>query len=170
MIPYFFITLLLLMLLEVFATTLFPFLGVSTYRLRVDILIILFLSFRLESPFIAILIFMVQYVHSFFSIDLWALGTFTGILVSVVSSYLRSMLQFSSAVITVFLVQLFQILWFLIESLVIYIRFDNWHYVIDKFWRFIPESLVISCLAPFFFILLEKVWKFSDRNLLGDEG
>jgi hypothetical protein len=41
-------------------------------------------------------------------------------------------------------------------------------FILDKFWRFIPESIIISLMAPFFFSLLDKFWTGSDESSLGE--
>ena len=67
----FIITSILLVILQVLSTAVLPILGLSNYRLPFNILIILFLAFKLESPFLAIFILIFQYIYSFFSVEGW---------------------------------------------------------------------------------------------------
>ena len=62
----FIITSILLIVLQVLSTAVLPILGLTKYRLPFNILIILFLAFKLESPFLAIFILIFQYIYSFF--------------------------------------------------------------------------------------------------------
>jgi hypothetical protein len=46
---------------------------------------------------------------------------------------------------------------------------SNMDYIVDKFWRFLPESLIVSMIAPFFFIVLDFVWVGKDKGLIGED-
>ena len=168
-IPSLFITMLILIVFEIISTAFLPLIGMTTYRIPFNILIVLFLGFKLESPFIAILILLIQYVHSFFAIEGWAMGTVAGVMICILISYVRELLHFSSATITILVTQIFQTVWFIITASLLYIRNGNFDYFLPKLWRFIPESIIISLLAPFCFSLLDRVWKISDHGMLGEE-
>ena len=161
-------TLLLLFILELITTAVFPSVGLRNYRIPFNILLVLFLGLRLETPYLAIIILVVQYFHAFFSIEGWEMGTITGIIICVVVSYIREMIHFSSWGMTIIITQLFQLLWFFVQSTIIYIQLGNLHYIIDKGWRFLPQSIIISLLSPLFFWLMNKIWKMSDRGILGE--
>ena len=162
-------TLLVLIIFEVISTTFLPLLGLSSYRLPFNILIILFMGFKLDTPYLAVMIFLVQYFHSFFSIEGWAMGTIAGIFVCTTISYLRDLIHFSTAVVTMFVTQMFQLLWFLIVASFIYIQLGEMDYVLNKLWRFIPESIIISLFAPLFFVLMERIWNIGGGGLLVGE-
>ena len=85
------------------------------------------------------------------------MGAIAGIITCTSISYLRDVIHLTSASLTMITVQIFQMVWFFIVALLIYIQIDGWGYVIQKFWRFIPESILISILAPFVFTLLDKI-------------
>ena len=167
-IPSFIITILVLIVLEILITTLLPILGIEHYRLPFNILIILFLAFKLETPFIACLILVVQLFYSIFSVEGWAYGTFAGIIVCIIISYLRDMLHFDSKLFTVFVTQIFQVVWFIIVSFLIYLRLGTTEYILLKLARFLPESIVISLIAPFFFMLLDQIWRVREGGVLGE--
>lgn len=163
------LTLLMLCVLEIFSTAFLPVVGLRKYIIPFNILIILYLGFKLESPYIAILIILIEYFHSFFSIEGWEFGTIAGVFICILTSYLRDILHFSSAGMTMLVTQIFQGVWFLIVSAIMYIRLENMDYIVGKFWRFIPESLLISLLAPFFFSVLDRIWSGGEGGMLGDE-
>ncbi|MCK5882781.1 MAG: hypothetical protein KAG61_03765 [Bacteriovoracaceae bacterium] len=168
-IPSYFLTLLLLMALDIACTTFFPLVGLTNFRLPFNILIVLYMGFKLEHPTLAILILLTQYAHSFFTLEGWAMGTVAGIIVWMIVSYLRDLLHFSSSFVTGFVTQIFQMIWFLIVAVLIYIKSGDVSYLIGKLWRFIPESLIISFIAPFFFSILDKIWSLGRGGSLGDE-
>jgi len=162
-------TLIMLFVLEIITTAVFPMVGLVNYRVPFNILIVLFLGLRLETPYLALLILCVQYFHSFFSIEGWEMGTVTGIFICIVVSYVREMIHFSSWAMTILITQVFQLLWFLVQSIMIYVLMGNPDYILEKGWRFLPQSIIISLLSPVFFFLLNKIWDIDDRGMLGDK-
>ncbi len=161
-------TVVLLIILELVTTAIFPMIGLENYRIPFNILFVLFLGLRLETPYLAVLIFVVQYFHSFFSIEGWEMGTIAGIVICIVVSYVRGMIHFSSWSMTMMITFVFQSLWFLVVSLLVYIQVGSFDYVFDKAWRFLPQSIVIALISPIFFYLLNKVWRVEERGLMGD--
>lgn len=161
-------TVLLLILLELVTTAIFPMIGLQNYRVPFNILFVLFLGLRLETPYLAVLIFVVQYFHSFFSVEGWEMGTIAGIVICIVVSYVRGMIHFSSWSMTMMITFVFQVLWFLVVSLLVYIQIGSFEYVFDKAWRFLPQSIIIALISPLFFYLLNRMWRVEDRGLLGD--
>ena len=101
-------TLLLLIFVEMFTSAVLPAMGINDFKPAFNVLIVLFIAFKLETPFLPFLILVIQYIHSAFSIEGWGAGTFTGILVSISVRYVRDMLNFTSAISTIVVVQIFQ--------------------------------------------------------------
>lgn len=161
-------TLIILIVLEIFSTAILLMFGLVKYRIPFNIMVVLYLGFKLNVSYLSILILFYQYVHSLFSTEGWEMGTLVGIIISIVISYLRDLIHFTSSAVTIFVTQLFQTLWFLLISGLIYLKTDDLSYVVEKFWRFIPESLFISFVAPFFFFILDRVWNVKENGLLGD--
>ena len=114
------VTIGILIFFEIVSSTLLPIVGIQNYRLPFHILIVLYLGFRLETPFLSILILLLQYVHSLFSIEGWAIGTVAGVLICMLCSYLKELLDFSSNISTILLTLLFQGLWFLVQGVLFY--------------------------------------------------
>lgn len=164
-----FITILILIVLEIVSTGILPLLGLQKYSIPFNILVVLFLGFKLETPYLPVLILIVQFFHSFFSIEGWEMGTIAGIIICFVISFLRDLIHFHSSIATMMVTQIFQFIWFVIVSFLLYLKLDTWDYIIDKFWRFLPESILITLMAPFFFSLFDKVWGVGEKGLLGDE-
>ncbi len=163
------ITLSLVVLLEILSSTLLPLIGLTLYRIPFNILVVLFMGFKLNTPHIGVLILIVQYFHGFFSIEGWELGTIAGVLITILISYLKELLHFTSAAATILVTQLFQMLWFIIVSSLIYLKTENTAYIIEKLWRFLPESVIISLMAPFFFVLFDQIWAVDESGMLGDQ-
>jgi hypothetical protein len=47
---------------------------------------------------------------------------------------------------------------------------DDWAYVIEKFWRFIPESIILSLMSPLVFGILDFIWRsLNHEDVLEDE-
>jgi uncharacterized membrane protein YvlD (DUF360 family) len=166
--PSFIVTLLILVVINVLITTLVH-LGVEPYRLHFNILIILYLGFKLEWPFIAVLVWFVQYFHALFTVEGWEMGTIAGVITCVITSYLKDMIHLTSMGMTVFITQMFQLLWFAIISIGLYIQTHNSDLVFGRFGRFLLLSIIISLISPFFFTLLDRVWKMDEHGMIGDE-
>ncbi len=154
----FLLTAVMLVVLEVFSSSFLPAIGLDGYRLGFHVLIVLYLGFRIDSIYSPYLILGTELIHSVFTIEGWALGTFTGILTSILIGYLKDMVQLNSRLSTMIFVQVFQTIWFVIVSLLISIKINDFGYVFDRFWRFLPESLILSLISPFFFIVLARFW------------
>ena len=150
---------LLLLGLEVLTSSLLPALGWYEYRLTFNVLIVLFLAIRLDSPVVPWMILGLQMVHSVFSIEGWALGTFAGLIVMFSANYLKELLQLTSAIMTMLTVQLFQIIWFVTVTLIICLKISNFEKFGMILWSFIPGSILLSMLSPLIFWVLEKIWK-----------
>lgn len=166
--PSLILTILILILLEVISSAFLPLIGLTKYRVPFNVLIVLFIGFKVEAPYQAILIFIIQYLHSFFSIEGWAMGTIAGVCITLIISYLKDLIHFTSAGATIVVTQIFQTVWFLIVSIFIYIQTNSFNYILDKFWRFIPESILISLLAPFVFTVLDRIWNVPEGGSIGE--
>jgi len=60
------------------------------------------------------------------------------------------------------------VVWFIIVSFLIYLRLGTTEYILLKLARFLPESIVISLIAPFFFMLLDQIWRIKEGGVLGE--
>lgn len=163
------ITLFTLAILEVFSTAFLPVIGIENYRLSFHILVILYLGFKLETPTLAVLVFVIQYFHSFFSIEGWAMGTFAGVLICMLIGYLKDLIHFSTTGMTILVNQIFQTAWFIIVSGLIYLKTGNSAYILEKLWKFLPESIALSLLSPLLFMLLDRIWKLDHESLLKEQ-
>ena len=160
----------LLIGLEVVTSTILPALGWHEYRMTFNVLIILFLAIRLDSPAVPWMIMALQMIHSVFSIEGWALGTLAGLIVMTSANYLKDLLHLTTAIMTMITVQLFQMIWYVTVTLIICLKISNF----DKFgmiiWSFIPGSILLSLISPLIFWVLEQIWRVpSDSGPRGVE-
>ena len=158
-------SMLVLIFLEIFSTAILPAFGIEAYKIPFHILLTLFMAFKLETVYLPFLILIMQYVHSFFSIEGWEMGTIAGVFVCILIAYFKDILHFSSYLITVVVTQISQAVWFGIVSLILYFKGADITFFVDKFWRFIPESIVASLIAPIFFSLFDKIWNISEKTV-----
>lgn len=160
----------LLMGLEIVTSTILPAIGWHEYRLTFNVLIILFIALRLDSPLVPWMIMGLQMVHSIFSVEGWALGTLAGLIVMVSANYLKELLHLTTAFMTMVTVQLFQLIWYITVTVIICLKISNF----DKFgmiiWSFIPGSILLSLISPVLFWILEQIWRVpSDGGPRGVE-
>lgn len=158
------LTLALLIGLEIVTSTMLPAFGWNEYRLTFNVLIILFLAIRLDSPGVPWMIMGLQMMHSVFSIEGWALGTFAGLIVMLSANYLKEVLHLTTAFMTMITVQLFQFIWYLTVTVIICLKISDF----DKFgliiWSFIPGSILLSLISPLIFWVLDNIWKVPSDN------
>jgi hypothetical protein len=157
-------TIILLVFLEVVTTALLPALGMSGFKPAFNVLVVLFLAFKLDTPLLPFLILVIQYTHSIFSIEGWAAGTFTGIFISISVRYVKDQLNFSSAISTTIVVQIFQLLWILCISTMFALKIGNFSNFLPMIFDYIPESLFLSLISHFFFSLLDNFWQVDRRS------
>ncbi len=160
-------TSILLIILEIFTSAFLPTIGIVDFKPAFSVLIVLFMAFKLDTPILPYLILITQFVHSIFSIEGWAIGTLAGVLVSLSVRYLKDLLDFSTAISTIIVVQIFQLAWFLLISFMICIKLGEFASYFQVFWQFVPESIVLSIVSPLFFILLDRVWRVGSDSSHG---
>jgi hypothetical protein len=157
-------TLALLLGLEVVTSTILPGLGWTEYRLTFNVLIILFLAIRMDTPAVPWMIMGLQFIHSIFSVEGWALGTMAGLIVLISANYLKELLHLTTAIMTMLTVQLFQAIWFLTVTVVICLKISDF----DKFgmilWTFVPGSVLLSMISPILFWVLGLIWRVPSEG------
>ncbi len=163
-----FVTLALLIALEIVTSALSPALGWREYRLAFNVVIILFMALKVTTPLLPWFVMLLQLVHAAFSVEGWALGTLVGILVSLIASYLKEILQFSSAIATILTVQLFQVVWYIATVSVICLKLGSFAKFGMMFGNALPGTFLLSLLSPLLFKLLDKVW--AVENPVGRSG
>ena len=147
-----------------FTSAVLPAMGINDFKPAFNVLIVLYIAFKLETPFLPFLILIIQYIHSAFSIEGWGAGTFTGILVSISVRYVRDMLNFTSAASTIVVVQVFQIIWFVFISLMLSMKQGDFSGFFSYVGSNLPESLFLSVISHHFFKLLDNFWMVDKRS------
>ena len=160
----FFKTTVLLVILEIFSSAILPSLGFTDFKPAFNVLIVLFLAFKLDDPVLPFLILAFQYIHSAFSIEGWATGAFAGIIISVSVRYVKDLLNFSTAIGTIIVVQIFQLAWFFLVAMILSIKLTDFSNFLPIFWQYIPESIFLSLISHHFFMLMDRFWKVKKLN------
>ncbi len=159
------LTLLLLIAFNIISTVMFNGASYFDFRMGIHVLIVLFLAFRMNISTLPYIIFFVEYVHAAFSIEGWAIGTLAGLIISIIVNYLKDLIQFTSALTIMIIVQLFQVVWFLIVGAIFGLKMGNLNFFNNTFRYFLYESIILSIMAPIIFKILSVIWG-SDK--LGD--
>ena len=163
------LTTVFLLLSDVLVSSLFPLVGFENLRVSCLTIIILYLSFYFNNLLIAPLIAYFYFVHGIFSVEHWSVGALSCLTVSILISSLRNVIHLSNYFVTFVFVQLFQIVIFFISSLIIYLKLDSSESLLESFYLFLPESIIISFISPMVFNLLHKIWFRSGREMEGAE-
>jgi hypothetical protein len=156
------ITLFILFLFEVLATAFFPNASFNEFRPQFNIIIILFFAFKFQTPFLPLLIFVIQYFHSAFSAEGWELGTLVGIMISWIIAFLRDNIQLKSHLATVVLMFIFQISWFCLVQFILYLKLGKLNDLGTNFLYSFIQSLFLSLISPYFFKLMNFIWRTKE--------
>lgn len=151
-------TVLLLIFLEIIASSFFPAIGFVNFRPPFIVLIVLYVAFKINDSTLPYIILVLQNIHSIFSIEGWAVNTLIGLIVALVVKYAKDLLDFSNAISTIIVVQVSQLIWFLMLALLLSIKLSDFSNFMTIFLEYLPESFFISLVSPFFFIILDKLW------------
>ncbi len=162
------LTMLVLVCLEIVSTALLPMLGIKNYRIPFNILLILYLGLKIDTPYRSVIILCYQYIHSLFTLESWAVGTLAGMVVCWLMNYPKKLIDLSSNLAIVIVAQLFQACWFVITSGLFYLQNSDTAYLVERLFQFLPESIVISLLSPLCFFALDKIWEIGEREFMGD--
>ena len=154
----FVITAFLFSLLEIVTTTIFPLLGLESIRFSFFSLLVLFLSFYRNTMWIAFYIIAFSFIHSIFSIEIWYLSAFIGILVSVVVAYFSELIHLSNKIVTMLFVFLFQLGMVVFRSIVFYLRGNSFEYILNNMLGHLVEILILTLLSPLIFDVLRSIW------------
>ncbi len=158
------ITLAFMVLFNILITATLPALGLANFKIPLNILLILFLCFKLRIAVLSIMILLIQYTNSFFTTEHWTIGTIAGILTVWVLNYLSDIIDLSSAVVTILVTLAFCLFWFACTSVLVYIQLDDLQFLIPRFNKFFPEAIFISLLAPLVFGFLDRIWNTTQLS------
>jgi hypothetical protein len=158
------ITLLFLIILEVLTTALLPSLGWDNFRLSFNVIIVLYLALKMNSTLLPWFVMTLQMVHSVFSAEGWAVGTIVGILISNIVSYLKDIVQFSSALMTMLTIQIFQVIWYIMTSAIICLKLGSFEKFSLILMTTLPATFALSLVSPLVFKILDRIWKMPDED------
>lgn len=154
----------LLFVLNIFSTAFIPALGFEEMKLSFNILIVLYLALKVDSHLKAYFILFIQYFHSAFTIEGWAIGTFIGLFSTITVRFLKDLLDFSSWPMTLLIVSVYQLFWISAQSLYFALKIDSssgfWTYFSEQF----PEYFFLCALAPLMFKVLDLFWSSSSSE------
>lgn len=162
----FLVTVLLLTVLEIIATAFIPAIGFVNIMLPFNVLLILFLAFRVKTPYLPLLILGIQLFHSIFSVEGWAHGTLTGVLICIGIGLLKDIIELTNSLITIFVTFVATVLWYFISSLFFFVSVRDINLVSERFFDGIPESIIIGLISPVFFLILDKIWRVDYHRMM----
>lgn len=151
-------TLFLVFILDFFSSSLFPTFQQTYFFPSFHILIIVFFSFFQPAERIPFLVLITASFHSIFTIEGWAVGTITGLIVANILVLIKDTIQFSSFIATFLMVYAIQVFWSLILGTLLSIKLENW-YILKSYLSFsLVQGIILGIVALPIFKLLEKIW------------
>ncbi len=152
-------TSLLLIVSNIFFTTLFPFVFNIGFRPSLNVVILLFLAYRLQGNSLPFIILFFQSVHGAFTAQGWAFATLAGIGVGLIISRIKDMVHFYLSWVQVAFTFVFSWIYFFILSFFMYLKTEELSFFYLNLGTELAESLFSAALAPFIFKVMKKIWK-----------
>lgn len=161
------ITLFLLAVAEVLFASILPSLGLTNFRLALNIIVIIYITYKADSKFLPYLILSVQFVHGLFSIEGWAIGTLIGSVISIAIIMLKGLIDYRNPVIVIITAFVTQLIWCLGSSFFISMKINRPEF----FWSYLSSNLVpivvLSLIAPIIFQILNFLWDSGRKSEVG---
>jgi hypothetical protein len=154
----------ILIFMEIITTTIIPSLGLQDLKITFSVLIILYFAFKLDTPFLPLMIFFIQYIHSAFAVEGWAINTFMGIIVVLSFKYIKDLMSFHSAFSTIVVVSIFQFIWFVGVSFLLCLKMGQFEIYFSFLKSFFPQIVFMSLLAPLTFKMMDYLWKHLPKE------
>jgi hypothetical protein len=155
-------TTLLLVLFEIFSTTVIPLLGIHHFKFSPHVLFIIYLCIYMNNVSLPFLILFIEGVHSIFSIDGWAFGTLAGIILGFLMAQLKDLLEIQSTLVTILATFLSYIMWSSLNATFIFLKIGivspNW----EQLLYFVGEGFILALFAPKLFSFLSHHWQYPD--------
>ncbi|MCB9094249.1 MAG: hypothetical protein H6621_04185 [Halobacteriovoraceae bacterium] len=160
------VTVLLLFVLEIISATVLT--NMFSFRLRLSfaVLFCLFLSIYVQINFLPFLILIIQWVHSIFSFEGWALGSMIGIIFAVGLNYLKDIIHFGTYISQVIFIFISLSLWDIVRSLIIGIKLNSFEFLINHYLSDVVSNIILALASPYIFILLKVIWAENSQKAL----
>ena len=158
------ITILLIIPLNIFFTSVIPSFGIHGFLPPFHILTITFLSLRAHTSFLPFCILIIQIFHSLFTIESWAYQTIAGITLSILLHYANKITHFSSAISIIIVTFSSSFIWYFVYAIFIYLNSKNLDLDLIPMKNAVPEIIVISLVSPLLFPALNQIWKIKSIN------
>ncbi len=154
----FFLILAFQVVVEIILASFLPLFISSKLRFSITTLITLYVILNKDYFGVPFLIFILQYIHSLFSIEGWEIGCFIGIFLWILITYIKDMIHLKS-ILSIILVNFVSCgLWLVLSSVAIGLKVGGF----DDFFTYLRlnliEIVVISLLSPILFTAFEKIW------------
>lgn len=151
-------TILICVVFDILFMIFFPLFSLKWVAISVTQVVIIFLSFSLSYSWLPYGIMLLQITHSLFSLEGWALGTFIGVVLCLIMSRLKAVVQFSGPISIILTTYFGQLAWCLLAGVLTSVKNHDWKF----FQLFAMQSLTYGAftalLAPFIFFLLRNIW------------
>ncbi len=157
-------TLFILGFINLFVSSLFHFFGHNSFENPLHILIILYFSIKFDSTERPFIILLVELLQGAFSVEGWAYGTFTGVILSILLLPFKGFLHFSNYFVMFLVSFFFQVSWFIFSTGLLTLRLSQNHFSYSKFSDAVAVSLLFSLMTPPFLKFMDKVWSTENQE------
>ncbi len=159
-------TVLLIVFFNVLMATVLPSFQLYSGRFSVSVMVVIFLSLFVRNLFLPFFILILLYIHSFFTIEPWAIAGLSALTLCALIGAVRHLLNFRSRVSIAPVTFLGYLLWYFILGLLLSFKTGEFNilvsYLVDGLW----SGAILSLFSPFIFIFLDYIWKIK-RSAMG---
>lgn len=159
-------TLVLVVFFNVLMATVLPSFQLYSGRFSVSVMVVIFLSLFVRNLFLPFFILILLYIHSFFTIEPWAMAGISALTLCALIGAVRHLLNFRSRISIAPVTLIGYLIWYLILGLLLSFKTGEFNffisYLIDGLW----SGAVLACISPFIFIFLDYIWKIK-RSAMG---
>jgi hypothetical protein len=159
-------TIFFLVFCDILLSTFFPSIGIYSGRFSVNVLIVMFISFFINSSFVPYLILIIQWFHSLFTVETWPVGGLAGIILACVIYFLRDVFQLKSRLSIIPVAIAGHVIWYALVGGIIAIKLDRFEFLSQFLIEGLVGGLVLGLISPLIYILLDYIWKIK-RSAMG---
>ncbi|MDH4468631.1 MAG: hypothetical protein QE271_11290 [Bacteriovoracaceae bacterium] len=151
-------TVLICVFFDLFFMIFFPLISLKWVAVSVTQVAIIFLSFTVGFAWLPWGILTLQLFHSLFSLEGWALGTLIGVIICVVMSRLKAMIQLTGPLSIIMTTYFLQFAWCLMAGILTSLRNHDWKFFQLFVNQGLTYGLVTAALSPLLFFIFRNIW------------
>ncbi len=155
----FFLTVLLLLLLEIIGATVLPSLFSYHYRFFFLGVVCIYMALEIPSSLQPYTLLILCWVHSIFSVEGWAINCLIALVLMVILSVIKDLIQLSTYFSKVFFYFVGLFFWDLLRVIIISLKSNAFDGFLVLITDDLIANLILALITPFLLLPLTGIWK-----------